>query len=35
MIPGYGFYDRVGDGLAEALVNIFEVFYGLVARFRR
>lgn len=34
MIPAYGFYDRVGDGLAEGLINLFEVFFGLVARFR-
>jgi len=35
MIPAYGFYERVGDGLAEGLVNLVEVFLSLVARFRR
>ena len=35
MIPAYGFYDRIGDGLAEVLVNIFEIFFGMIARFRR
>ena len=35
MIPAYGFYDRIGDGLAESLVNLFEIFFGMIARFRR
>jgi hypothetical protein len=35
IIPAYGFYDRMGEGLAEGLVNILEKFFGLIARFRR
>ncbi len=35
MIPAYGFYDRMGDGLAEGLVNLLEKIFDLVASFRR
>jgi len=35
VVPAYGFYDRIGNGLAEGLVNIFEKLFGLLAWFRR
>jgi hypothetical protein len=35
VIPAYGFYDRIGNGLAEDLVNIFEKLFALLAWFRR
>ena len=35
VVPAFGFYNRIGDGLAESLVNIIEACIALVARFRR
>jgi hypothetical protein len=35
VVPAYGFYDRIGNGLAESLVNIFEKLFALLAWFRR
>jgi hypothetical protein len=35
VVPAFGFYDRIGDGLAESLVNIFEKLFALLAWLRR
>ena len=35
LVPGYGYYDRLGDSLAESLVNMFEAIFSLFASLRR
>jgi len=35
IIPGYGYYDRMGDSLAENLLNLVEAMLSLVAFLRR
>jgi hypothetical protein len=35
IVPAYGYYDRMGNSLAESLVNFFEIISDLLARFRR
>ena len=34
-VPGYEFYNIVGNGLAEDLINIFERLYDFMASIRR
>jgi hypothetical protein len=35
LVPGYAFYDNLGNSLAEDLVNLFENLFALVAGLRR
>jgi hypothetical protein len=35
LVPGFAFYSRVGDGLAEGLVNLLEGIWALVNSLRR
>ena len=35
LVPGYGFYDRLGSSLAEGLVNLVEAIFSLFASMRR
>ena len=35
LVPGYGYYDRLGDSLAESLLNMVEAIFSLFASLRR
>jgi len=35
LVPGYGYYDRMGDSLAEGLLNLVENIISLFAGLRR
>lgn len=35
LIPGYAYYDRLGDSLAEALLNLIENIISLFTSLRR
>ena len=35
LIPGYGYYDRLGDRLAESLLNLVETIISLLSSSRR
>jgi hypothetical protein len=35
LVPGYAFYDNLGNSLAEVLVNLVENLFALVAALRR
>ena len=35
LIPGYGYYDRLGDSLAEGLLNLVEMIFSLFDYLRR
>lgn len=35
LVPAFAFYSRVGDGLAEGLVHLFEGIWALLNSFRR
>ena len=34
LVPGFGFYNNMGDGLAENLVNAFDWITGFLTRSR-
>ena len=34
MIPGYSFYEGIGNALGELLVDFFEVIAGLIGKLR-
>jgi hypothetical protein len=35
LVPGYGYYDRLGDSLAEGLLDLIEAIASLFASMRR